>query len=155
VTITTTSFTPETPLYEILRDPRGKSVIERYLPGLVSSSVLHTLHGFPVGLIVDTEAALDAGAGGMLLDELRAIDLTAPVPPRSRESWVEPSADYEPDDVAPASAQASASETVARWDRFELALDGPSHGNPFVDVAVTRARHRTRGLGHGAGVLRR
>lgn len=27
-------------------------------------------------------------------------------------------------------------QTVERWDRFELILDGPSEGNPFVDVQL-------------------
>jgi hypothetical protein len=136
VPITTTSFDAETPLFEILHDPRGKEIIERYLPGLVTSSVLHTLHGFPVGLIIDTEAALSADDNRLLLDELRAIDLTAPLAERHREARVEPSMLYESSDVPVGSAPAIATGHVAQWDRFELVLDGPSHGNPFVDVAL-------------------
>ena len=34
---------------------------------------------------------------------------------------------------------------VERWDRFELALNGPRHGNPFLDVqfgALFTHKHR-------------
>ena len=133
---TTRAFSAETPLFEILQDPRGKGVVQRYLPGLVSSSILHTLHGFPIGLVADTESALAADDRNSLIRELEAIDLASPAPDRQREARVEPSAQYESADVARGSAPAAASAAVARWDRFELVLEGPSHGNPFTDVTL-------------------
>ena len=50
------SFTPETPLFEVLRDPRGREIVSRHLPDLVHSSTLHTLHSYPVGLVLETES---------------------------------------------------------------------------------------------------
>jgi hypothetical protein len=136
VTITTSSFSARTPLFEILQDPRGKAVVQRYLPGIISSSILHTLHGFPVGLVADTEAELAADDRNALLAELEQIDLALPAPDRDREALVEPSPQYEADDVAVGSAPAESSASVAQWERFELVLHGPSHGNPFVDVEL-------------------
>lgn len=134
--LTTTAFSGETPLFEILQDPRGKAVVQRYLPAVVSSSILHTLHGFPVGLVAGTESALAANDRNSMLRELEAIDLSVAAPDRQREPRVPPSTEYEPIDVARGSAPAAASASVSRWERFELVLDGPSHGNPFVDVSL-------------------
>jgi hypothetical protein len=136
VPTTATQFTAETPLFEILHDPRGKAAVERHLPGLVTSSILHTLHGFPVGLVVDTETSLGDESRALLLRELEAIDLSMPAPDRQREARSQPSADYEADDVAVASARVTAPASVARWERIELAFEGPQHGNPFVDVSL-------------------
>ena len=39
-------------------------------------------------------------------------------------------------------------ESVERWDVFELALDGPKEGNPFLDVEFGAAfRYKNR---HGS-----
>lgn len=52
------------------------------------------------------------------------------------------------------------SNSVERWDIFEIALDGPSEGNPFVDVQVgakLRFQHRevtVDGFYDGNGVYR-
>ena len=51
-TDTAERFSRETRLFEVLRDPRGHAIVERRLPGLVHSSILHTLHGYPIGLVV-------------------------------------------------------------------------------------------------------
>ncbi len=59
---------------------------------------------------------------------------------------------------APALAESAANTgTIARWDHIEIALPGPSAGNPFLDVtlsAVFRFKHRTvtvPGFYDGAG----
>lgn len=133
------SFTRETPLVHVLRDPRGKAAVSRHLPGLVSSSVLHTLHSYPIGLVIDTDASLadDEQSKAALLAEITAIDVATAAPPRAQEEYHEPSASYEDESTPTGSAAVETSVSVAQWDRFEIALSGPSHGNPFVDVALT------------------
>lgn len=44
----------------------------------------------------------------------------------------------------PASAKAGTSISVARWEIFEIALEGPANGNPFLDVQLSA----TLTLGH-------
>ncbi len=39
--------------------------------------------------------------------------------------------------LASAAAAPASSGTVARWDALELAFNGPSAGNPFIDVTLT------------------
>jgi hypothetical protein len=131
-------FTAQTPLFEVLHDHRGYEIVSRHLPGLVHSSTLHTLHGYPVGLVLETEAGLvdDPVAQELILSEIAGIDRGVPAPHRQVELLVEPSKDYEGADVVLGSATASWTESVPVYGRFELTLDGPSHGNPFTDVEL-------------------
>jgi hypothetical protein len=125
-----------TSLFDVLRDPRGREIIARNCPEIVASSILHTLHGYPVGLIVDTEESLrqKPELRQRILDELAALPPThAPVTSATRQAR-EPRAGYESSDVAQASAAADWNPTVPLFGRFELTLDGPRHGNPYVDV---------------------
>jgi len=126
--------TLDTPLYEVLTHPRGHAVVARALPGVVGSATLHTLHGYPVGLVIATEDALDREEKDRLADELTAIDLGSAAPRAAREEYVEPRDDV--DELPRGSARVSAPQRVARYGRFEATLEGPSHGNPFVDVVL-------------------
>ena len=65
--------------------------------------------------------------------------------------------------LAPLAARVAAhaaSPQVERWDRFELTLEGPREGNPFLEVpfsAEFRQQHRTvkvDGFYDGSGVYR-
>ena len=134
----TDSFTAETPLFEVLRDPRGHAVVARHLPALVRSSILHTLHGYPLGLVLETEAELQDDPAGQarILSEIAAIERGMPAPEPAPEVAVAPSDAYEDGDVARGSAEATWTRDVRLYGRFELTLAGPSHGNPFVDVRV-------------------
>ena len=153
-------FTAETPLYTVLRDPRGRELVAAALPQLVGSSILHTLHGYPVGLVVATEQGLqdDPAAQAELLAAIAAIDVTTDPPAPEREALVTPRDDY--DDDARGSAEWSADREVPRYGRFELTLRGPSHGNPFVDVTIAARVEgpgvsvRVPGFYDGEGVYR-
>lgn len=52
------------------------------------------------------------------------------------------------------------SETIARWDAFELTLNGPSTGNPFIDASLTatfRLKNRSitvEGFYDGEGIYK-
>ncbi|SMH50928.1 Protein of unknown function [Rathayibacter oskolensis] len=156
----TERFSRATRLMEVLRDPRGHAIVERHLPGLVRSSILHTLHSYPVGLVVDTEESLDAAGREALLDEIAAIPTEEAAPVREQERYVAPSASYESPEVELGSAAVVAPSTVPVYERFELELHGPSHGNPFVDVALSAVVDgptgavRVPGFYDGDGVFR-
>lgn len=131
------AFTPDTPLYQVLRDPRGREIVDRHLPGLTGSSILHTLHSFPIGLVLRTEPGLSGDESTALLREIAQLDPDTAPPTAAREPYIVPSEDYESGSVAPASAAAEHPAAVRRYERWELRLAGPSHGNPFVDVALS------------------
>ena len=128
-------FTPETPLHQVLADPRGRDAVAAVLPGLVGSAILHTLHGYPVGLVVATEDSLDEDAKAQLLANIASIDLSVPAPAPTVEEYAAPRDDY--DDAPRGSAPANHTTALARYGRFELTLQGPSHGNPFLDVELS------------------
>ena len=134
-----TTFTAETPLFEVLRHPLGRRLISDTVPGLVDSPVLHTLHAYPVGLVIDVHEATrgDAAARERILSRLAAIDPAIPASPEERETHVPPRADYEDDSILRGSATVTVPTTAQKWGRIEITIDGPSHGNPFVDVELS------------------
>ncbi|MCM6764477.1 DUF5605 domain-containing protein [Rathayibacter sp. ZW T2_19] len=157
---TTERFSRATRLYEVLHDPRGHAVVEHHLPGLVRSSILHTLHSYPIGLVVDTEESLGEAAREALLAEIAAIPTEEPAPLREQELFVPPSASYEGEEIPLGSAAVLAPTSVPVFERFELELRGPSHGNPFVDVELSAmidgpdGSVRVPGFYDGGGVYR-
>ncbi|KQQ06395.1 alpha-L-rhamnosidase [Rathayibacter sp. Leaf185] len=147
-------------MFEVLRDPRGHEIVERHLPGLAHSSILHTLHSYPVGLVVDTEESLDTAGREALLAEIEAIPTEEPAPVREQEQYAAPSVSYESGEVELGSAAVVAPSSVPVYERFEVELRGPSHGNPFVDVDLSAivdgpgGAVRVPGFYDGDGVFR-
>ncbi|MGB3327830.1 MAG: DUF5060 domain-containing protein, partial [Thermomicrobiales bacterium] len=131
-------FSAATPLFALLRHPQGGAVVDRYLPGLTRSAELHTLHGFAVGLVAATDDALarDPARHDAFLAEVAALDPAAERRTPAREAAVVPSPAYEDAGIAAGSAAWNATTVVPCYGRFELELRGPSHGNPFVEVAI-------------------
>ncbi|WP_422935782.1 DUF5605 domain-containing protein [Sinomonas sp. P47F7] len=132
------NFTPETPLFEVMRDPRAHQVIAAELPELAGNPILHTLYHYPLGLILSTEDRLRgdvrrqaavlarvAEAGDAPSSAAPAGDVPAPAP------------NYDDEATARGSAVVRHADLVPTWTAFEATFDGPSHGNPFTDVELT------------------
>ena len=67
-----------------------------------------------------------------------------------------PDPDYEGDDVAARLGSGHRCPApVPRWGVVEVRFDGPSHGNPFVDVELDAVVHARRASGSSRRVLRR
>jgi hypothetical protein len=130
-------FTSETPLYEVLRDPAGSSVLHRLAPSIPASNLLHTFHGQPVGLVVATEEGLTEQDRRQIIAELEAIPVQDVAPAATAPAIGGPTRVYEGDEVAVGSARLTAPAAARVWERWELVIEGPRHGNPFVDVEVT------------------
>ncbi|MFF2315192.1 DUF5605 domain-containing protein [Arthrobacter sp. NPDC058097] len=133
------TFTPTTPLFEVMRDPSAHGIISKELPELANNPILHTLYHYPLGLILGTEERLRT-------DDIRRAELLARItaiePERSSQEEPkavrsQPQQDYEPAGTPEASARASFPATAAKWAAFEIELKGPNHGNPFTDVELT------------------
>ena len=120
---------------DILSDPAALSVAEKYIPTLTWSPVLAHMGFLPFSAVLHVEgAALSPDEAQALWDELERL----PGTPRADADapYLEPARDYEPESVPRGSARAALAGPSEQWGVTELVIDGPSHGNPFVDVEV-------------------
>jgi hypothetical protein len=69
---------------------------------------------------------------------------------RAQAPYIEPAPDYESDSVRRGSARVRPVSPSEQWGVTELAIEGPSHGNPFVDVELSA--EFTGGNGDGTSV---
>jgi hypothetical protein len=130
-----TRFTAETPLFAILQDPAGGAVIARRAPSIATSTLLHTYHGQPVGLVLATEDGLAAEVRDEILAELAGLELH--VSTRSAPAAPAVTREYEDASVESGSARGEADATAHVGERWELRIDGPRHGNPYLDVELS------------------
>ncbi|WP_243076489.1 DUF5605 domain-containing protein [Microbacterium sp. SS28] len=121
---------------ETLDHPAGRAVLEKHLPGIAASPMAAQFRDARLGQLVALAQELeDPAARQRLWDALAEIG-DGTHAPRQYGQAIEPDPDYEQGDVERGSATVSAPVTVAKWDVLEVRLDGPSHGNPFVDVEL-------------------
>jgi hypothetical protein len=125
----------QTPASAVLAHPDARAVVRTIAPEAFESPMLVELGEFPVGSLLRlilgegdprVDAVLDAVAG---FEDLRAVPVSEPpIVPRS---------DYEEDSVPSGSAASRVPASAIVHVRTEIVLEGPAHGNPFVDVDVT------------------
>ncbi|WP_337060850.1 DUF5605 domain-containing protein [Kineococcus sp. G2] len=135
---TANSFDRDTPLLEVLRSPAGAEVLRRLAPTVVESPLLHTYQQYPLGLVLATEEGLTEEVRRQVLHELHDLTAVGTGSTGTPQAPVAaPSRAYESAEVVPGSAAVSAPAEVEVWQRFEVELRGPSHGNPYTDVELT------------------
>jgi hypothetical protein len=146
---------------EALDHPAARAVLERLMPGFAASPMASQFRDGRLGSLIALVPSLEAQeARDRLWAELAEIGGDAQRPPYAPA--IEPDPAYEADDVVRGSATVVAPAEVALWAPLEIRIDGPSHGNPFVDVELdavfTRAGEEVRvgGFydGDGAYVIR-
>ncbi|HEY8720784.1 DUF5605 domain-containing protein [Pengzhenrongella sp.] len=128
---------------EALRSPAARTLLDRHLPGVVSSPAVAQLGSMRLGQLTQMVPATreDPALADLLWAELAALadgHDAAPVYGRA----IEPDPGYEPATVARGSATVELPAVelpavVGRWGVLEVTFHGPSHGNPFVDVELT------------------
>lgn len=129
-------YGPDSLLGDVLDDPQGRPLIERALPAIVNAPLLLQLRHSPLGQIV--------GFGGQHLsaEDLSQLwvalaDLAGRrAAPQQEPEPIHPNKDYEDAGVTRASGRVEYPRSVERWKLFEVAIAGPDHGNPFVDVEL-------------------
>ncbi|UVJ41367.1 DUF5605 domain-containing protein [Arthrobacter sp. CJ23] len=136
-----TTFTAESPLYFVMRHAEGHRILNERVPTLTNNPLLHTLYFHEVGMILGTEEALKGKPADVaeilrLIGELEPEDTAAQREAAAAVDVPAPDAGYEPETVERASAAVTLPTTAAAQARFEVALAGPSHGNPFTDVEL-------------------
>ncbi|UFS60630.1 DUF5605 domain-containing protein [Subtercola endophyticus] len=130
------SFGPDSSLETALAVPEAKGVLAAALPGIINSPMVRQLAWMPLKYLLSMPGAPTGPALDDLWYTLDRIDgtrgevlfETAPIEVRS---------DYEPETVSLASASLEHPAAVGLRGRLEIVIDGPSHGNPFVDVDLT------------------
>jgi len=121
---------------DILSDPAARSVVTKYVPALTCSPTLEQM-GFLrfSGVLRGPGAAVTGPELEAMWDELARLEGTPRAQPDA--PYLEPARDYEPDSVRRGSARVALARAGEQWGITELAIDGPSHGNPFVDVELS------------------
>ena len=112
----------------IVSDAAGHAVLDR-------ENLIPTESGFlafPVGIYLQIVVSADAERISRILSALNEIP--SPTPPRPETVDVRPSPEYEAETVAQASAGVHLPASASTDEPIEIVIDGPSHGNPFLDV---------------------
>ncbi|MYU16948.1 DUF5060 domain-containing protein [Streptomyces sp. SID8361] len=115
-------------------NPQTRALLDKAVPGLVDSPSTTGMRGFPIGVVLrfiltpDTEKADTVLAQiGTVEDSTHRAPEPAPVLPRP---------DYERN-VERGSATLAAPRVALMNTTTEIVINGPSHGNPFVDVELS------------------
>lgn len=126
-------FNEHTKLGEIMACPATKAILFSYLPQLKDSPYLSFLKRSSLAQLAENKLM-----SGSLSEHLPSIlkDLAHTEVLLEPERVYEPSEHYEAADVEIASAALEAPGIAEKWGIFELAIKGPKHGNPFVDVQL-------------------
>lgn len=143
----TTRFNADSVLMDVLRDRNASSVLRRHARSMVESTLLHTYHSLPLGLVLDTEKGLTDADRRQIFSELLAIESTTDSRDEAR-TLSAPSRAFDDVAVEIGSAPVSYPDRVNQWQRLTVSIDGPSHGNPFVDVELTARFFGPEGVSH-------
>ncbi|WP_230114917.1 DUF5605 domain-containing protein, partial [Microbacterium oxydans] len=120
---------------EALDNPGARAVLERLMPGIAASPMAVQFRDGRLGALIALVPSLDAQeARDLLWAELAEIGDDVERAPYAPAIDADPT--FEGADVERASAALTLPASVSRWDPLEIRLDGPAHGNPFVDVEL-------------------
>ncbi len=130
-------ITKDTLFGDALDIPGARTILQAAIPGVVSSPMMAQLRGNTLAIVTqqDTTLRLNPDRLEKLWDDLGGIEDTTVE--RVIEPPIRPDPTYETGDVPRASARASWPPQALTFERFEVELIGPDHGNPFVDVDLS------------------
>ncbi|QIZ07557.1 DUF5605 domain-containing protein [Priestia megaterium] len=154
-------FTEKTKLGNVLSNKEARGILEKHIPQLFDLMLDPSLGTFirladlPQLASYIPELTLTSEIVAALQQDL------AKVSEESEDSGeITPVTDYEDESVARGSAAVKLPDHVEKWGVFELKLQGPDHGNPFVDVTLSAEfkfedrTMETLGFYDGEGVYR-
>ncbi|MFD1718046.1 DUF5605 domain-containing protein [Georgenia deserti] len=152
-------FHPGSLVGDALDHAGARAVLEKYLPGVAASPAAVQFRDARLGQLAAIVPQLEDTA---LREEFFGALAAIPDGEAAKEYLpaVAPDPAYEGEDVPRASARLTAPGPVPRWSPVEIRIDGPSHGNPFLDVEldseVTNGERTLRvgGFYDGDGVWR-
>ena len=122
---------------DVLSDATARGIVARYVPAVADSPVIAHMGFLPLGAVVEHggAASSDPAELDQMWQELSVLD--GGPPGQAEMPFIAPALDYETDDVPRGSAPVSLAGPAEQWGVTELIIDGPSHGNPFVDVELS------------------
>ncbi|SMH44700.1 Protein of unknown function [Rathayibacter oskolensis] len=127
-------FSRDSTLASALDHPDAADVVRRFAPGVVNSPLLVQLRSAPLGLVVGMDPLLkaDPAREESFWSTLADVDDSAVAAPRPERVAIVPGDDY--DDAPRGCARLRDAVAGTVQAPCEIVVDGPSHGNPFVDV---------------------
>jgi hypothetical protein len=125
----------QTPFTAVLANPAAVAAIEDLAPEVLRSPMTQNLADAPTGPLVQLILGESDPRTGQVLARLAAFEDTSPR--GIHETPLLPRPDYEDQRVERASARLHRPVDAERHRRVEVRVDGPSHGNPFVDVTLS------------------
>ena len=136
---------------DILADATARGIVARYVPEVTNLPMIEHMGFLPFRAVVERGSAASSDPAGLekMWHELELLEGSPRSP--AEAPFIEPALDYEPADVRRGSARISPVGPAEQWGITELAIAGPSHGNPFVDVELSAeftseaARHISAG----------
>lgn len=57
------AFTSTSSLFDVMSNPSAREIISSEIPELANNPLIHTLHRYPLGLILSTEERLSTDGG--------------------------------------------------------------------------------------------
>jgi len=128
------TFHARSSIADVLAQDDARAVFERVAPEVLESPLATDGISFPLARVLPVILEPGDPRVDELLSAVAVIEDRTPRPVESAP--IEPRHDYEQDDVERASASLVVPDDAALHRRAELALLGPAHGNPFVDVEL-------------------
>lgn len=120
----------ETKLGKLLQNPEARDILVRY-----DASLKENHFTIQFRKLQPLKALFDSLESDEKRDSLRR-ELAQVRELPEEEADPAPSPEYEPASVPRGSASVRAPQEAERWGVFEIELQGPKHGNPFVDVEL-------------------
>ena len=123
---------------DALDDAGARAVLETFLPGVAASPMAGQFRDARLGQLVAISPALREDAAEQERFWASLADVAGgDIARREYAPEIEADPAYEGDEVPRGSAGVTVpADAVPRWGVVELRFDGPSHGNPFVDVEL-------------------
>jgi Domain of unknown function (DUF5060)/Protein of unknown function (DUF4038) len=122
---------------DILSDAIARGIVARYVPAVTNSPVVEHMGFLPIRMVVEQGSAAPSDPAELerMWHELSVLEGSPPS--RAETPLIKPALDYETEDVGRSSARISVVGLAEQWSVTELTIEGPSHGNPFVDVELS------------------
>ncbi|MET0199727.1 MAG: DUF5060 domain-containing protein, partial [Rhodococcus fascians] len=130
-----TTFHSRSALKDVLAQADARAVVEQIAPEVLVSGLATGGDTFPLLPVLRIILDPSDPRVGELMDRLKEIEDLTPRPPQAAP--ILPAADYESANVDRASATVRIPLSSLANQPLEIAIVGPSHGNPFTDVELT------------------
>ena len=127
-------FDEHTKIGHIWADKQGREVLLKHLPYLEGNPFLSFIKLRTLPMLAESNQSF--AWPPELLDTILA-ELAHITPVQEEDTVYIASQDYESADTRAGSATVSYPREAEKWGIFEVELQGPSHGNPFVDVELS------------------